>query len=500
MKHFDSIEVKQPQKNVFDLSNENKLSCKMAQLVPIYVEEVIPGDIFKVKTELMLRMSPLLAPVMHRVNVFTHYFFVPNRLVWSNWENFITGGPDGTYAGVPPAIIFADATKANFAKGTLADYLGIPSAPGAVTTAINMNAMVFRAYQHIYNEYYRDQNLQTKLVIANGDAGDDAVSYTLRTRCWEKDYLTSALPWAQRGAVVNLPITNTVTYKPPEVTAATAITAGQDVEAAQATNPSTLRFEAANPILEFDNINSISSILTLNELRRVTKLQEWLERNARGGARYVEQILSHFGVKVPDYRLQRPEYLGGGKSPIVISEVLQTAEGTGNVGRMAGHGISIGQSHGFKKEFLEHGYVIGIMSVLPRTAYNQGVPRHFSKTSKYDYFFPEFANLGEQEVYAKEAYCAYNDAAQNTEIFGYQERYAEYKYKNSEVHGDFKDTLSFWHMGRIFAAKPALNSAFVTSDPTTRIYAVPTGDTLWVQIYNDVQAVRPMPYYGTPSF
>lgn len=499
MKKFQSVQLQQPKKSVFDLGFESKLTCKMGDLVPIYMEEVVPGDVFKVRSELMLRMSPLVAPVMHRVDVFTHFFFVPNRLIWNNWELFATGGPDGTNNATIPVVGITNGNRAEFAKGTLADYLGIPSTGASVAGTWNISALPFRAYQQIYNDYYRDQNLQTAIAFQKGDSGDTATSWTMRKRCWEKDYFTSALPWTQRGSQVNLPIANQVVYKNPQATFNAVPTAGNTLQVMTSAQGTSIREGASNNLTQFDNISAVNSNISVNELRRVTKLQQWLERNATGGARYAEQILAHFGVRVPDFRLQRAEYLGGGKSPVVISEVLQTAEGTNAVGTMRGHGISVGSTHGFKKEFDEHGYIIGIMSVLPKTAYGQGIPKTFLRQTKFDLFWPLFANLGEQEVKDQELYANYT-ATQPVTTFGYQERYAEYKFRNSEIHGDFRDSLNMWHMGRIFGSAPALNSAFVSADPTTRIYAVQTGDTLWCQIYNDVQAIRTMPYYGTPSF
>jgi hypothetical protein len=249
--------------------------------------------------------------------------------------------------------------------------------------------------------------------------------------------------------------------------------------------------------------------VTINDLRRSIKLQEWLEKNARGGARYIEQIFSHFGVKSSDARLQRVEFLGGGKTPVVISEVLQTSATQAPeiaetpLASMAGHGISVGSTHEFTKFFEEHGIVMGIMSVMPKTAYQQGTPRMFTKFDKFDYYFPEFAHLGEQEIKNKEIYTT-NDATYNEGTFGYTPRYAEYKYRESRVCGDFRSNLNFWHLGRIFSSAPNLNSAFVHPDPTTlnRIFAVTDDNTqhLWCQVYHDIKAIRPMPKFGVPSF
>lgn len=510
---FKSTSYRSPKKNKFDLSYERKMSMQMGGLYPCYQEDIVPGDSFRVNSEVLLRLAPLLSPVMHRVNVNVHYFFVPYRLLWSEWEDFITGGEDGTANPPYPRIALSDQIDSEFfSEGSLADYLGLPTIPDGEeiqNTDNGISALPFRAYQLIYNEYYRDQNLIDKVPITknSGDittpAEQDA-TLRIRTRAWEKDYFTSSLPESQRGGEAEIPI-GTIS---PNYKSQTELTLGdgstpldgnlESVNGALSTlgtPPQTLNVENLD---DFD-VDPVS----INELRKANRLQQWLERSMRGGSRYIEQILSHFGVRSSDQRLQRPEYLGGGRQPVVISEVLQTSstDATTPQGEMAGHGISVGNANSFQKTFEEHGIVLGIISVLPKTTYQQGIHRMWTKFDKFDYYFPEFAHLGEQEVKGREIFTDYQNQANWEDTFGYQERYAEYKHRNNEVAGDFRSSLAFWHMGRIFTSAPSLNENFVTSDPTKRIFAVTeqTVDNLYVQIYHNVSALRPMPYHSIPQ-
>ena len=550
---FTTVATKKPKKSLFDLSFDNKLSLDMGKLVPILVQEVVPGDKFQLQAQIMLRFAPMLAPIMHRVDVYTHYFFVPNRLIWNDWEDFITGGKDGTLSPVPPHFNMFEtkmAGKGDFLKpGTLFDYMGCPavSNPSIINSgagASSISSLPFRAYQLIYNEYYRDQNLMDEVDFSKGSGKENHVIIekllNLRNRCWQKDYFTSALPWTQRGAEVTLPIAGeaNVIKNPQAGTGDNAAffraryqnngslaanasldtnVAGQ-IRANPGTNPGAIQIEPVPSTSgEYPLIADLTNAtaVTMNELRRAEKLQQWLEKNARGGARYVEQILSHFGVVSSDARLQRPEYLGGGKTPVVISEVLQTSASQPDSAQAnpAGNGISVGTSHRFNKFFEEHGFIIGIMSVLPKTAYQQGLPRFFQRTDKFDYYYPEFAHLGEQEVLNSEVYLdpTAQNGHYNTATFGYQSRYAEYKYNADTVHGDFRESLNFWHLGRIFntisptgegIGKPVLNSEFVESSPSNRIFNVTSDDVnhLWAEVYQDIKAIRPMPKYGTPQF
>jgi len=505
MKLFNQNARTRVPRNKFNLSHERKLSLNMGELIPILLEEIVPGDKFKVSSEIMMRLAPMIAPIMHRVNVYTHYFFVPNRIVWNEWESFITGGRQGDELPVSPYIGISETTKNLFGKGMLGDYFGIPPIDQStvVENGIELSVLPYRGYAEIFNEYYQDQNLSTPIAYDKGSGSQTWAEFNLindlQKRAWEKDYFTSALPWSQRGGDVTMPVTysdhvrlqNQDGSDPTPPVTLTGLGSGEETW-----------LDGNGNWMTMDNIDGI----TVNDLRRSVRLQEWLEKTARGGSRYIEQILSHFGIKSSDARLQRPEYLGGGVNPVVISEVLNTAGDPAGgvsavVGDMAGHGVSVGNNFAFNKSFEEHGYVFGIMSVLPKTTYQQGIERHWTRKDKFDYYFPEFANLGEQEIKNQEIYAQYDAAANREGTFGYQSRFAEYKFKNSSVHSDFRDTLDFWHMGRKFDALPALNQTFIESDPTTRIFAVEDEqeDKLYCQIYNNVSALRPMPYFGTPT-
>jgi len=518
MKQFENVRIKKPTKSVFDLSHERKMSMNMGDLVPCFVSEVIPGDNFRLNMEMLVRMQPLIAPVMHRMNVSTHFFFVPYRLVWDAWEEFITGK-----VATMPMIKGLESgfhLSALVNNGTLADYLGIPvtrykEMDDVLLDAIPFSQIPFRAYQLIYNEYFRDQNLITEITNYKGsddyDIEDSEATdlMTIRKRCWEKDYFTSALPTAQRGTPVLFPLVGDAPVAGKLRVSTYGHTAPADGDI-RVDNSIDDTIEDANgvPLAVFPTGDGLrvdltgATSTTVNDMRTAYAIQRWLEKSMRFGQRYIEQLLGVFGVRSRDSRLQRPEYLGGGKMPLTISEVLQNSPPNADYetpqGNMAGHGVTAGNINGFSRYFDEHGIIIGIMSIMPRTAYSQGLPKLFFKASPYEFLTPDFAHIGEEPVYNKELYLC--DKLDEMNVFGYQPRYTDYRYMNDTIHGDFRDNLSYWHMARKFSAAPCLDETFVTANPTSEIFAVedPAFHKILVQSYAHCKVSRSLPYWGEP--
>lgn len=465
-------------RNKFSLSNYKLLSCDMGELVPIGLTEVLPGDSIQQSTSLLLRCSPLVAPVMHPVHVYIRHFFVPSRILWDDFEDFITGGPDGLNASVFPTIAL---TNSNGGVGSLADYLGIVGT--AVTQAYN--ALPFRAYAMIYNEFFRDQDLQTELALSKASGLDSTTSILLKNSNWEKDYFTTARPWEQKGPAVNIP----VWPNGQNVQARTAAAPNTNVAmAVSGANPGNVQVpNAGSPNTQFRFGDQTGLQISIDLLRQAFAVQRFEEARARYGSRYVE-YLRYLGVRSSDARLQRPEYLGGGKQTIQFSEVLQTAEGTDPVGDLKGHGIAAMRSNRYRRFFEEHGYIMSLMTVRPKTVYVQGSPRLWNKRTREEFWQKELEHIGQQEVTVGEIY---GPSLSPGAVFGYQNRYEEYRRTASTIAGEFRtSTLDYWHMARIFSSEPALNSAFVTANPTKRTFAVQNIDGLYVEAHHSIQARR----------
>lgn len=449
------------------LNNYKLTTLDMGQLVPVQVQEVLPGDSMLMETNALVRCSPMLAPVMHPTTIRFHHWYVPSRILWSQWEDFITGGADNQNADTIPTITL---TQAMIDSG-LPDYFGIPPVVG-----LEINALPFRAYNKIYNEFYRDQDLVTEV------AEDDI---TVKNVAWGKDYFTTARPWAQKGADLTLPIGTTA-----PLVRADGLTSANVSDVSLSTTGNLHTGLLAGNTVDNELIADLTNAtgVTANDFREFFALQRYAEARSQYGSRYNE-YLRYLGVNPSDARLQRPEYLGGGKSQLQFSEVLQTADTTnGVVGDMKGHGISALKTRRTKRYFEEHGYVITLMSVVPKALYQDGVARMWLKQDKEDFFQKELQNIGQQPLKLGEIDATTPANVHNT--FGYTDRYNEYTWSPSQVSGDFRSTLDFWHMGRKFATTPALNQTFTDCVPTKRIFAEQTTNPLWCMINNKVTARR----------
>lgn len=501
----------------FSLSHYKLFSCDMGELVPIGLTEVLPGDTFQHSTSALIRVSPLLAPVMHPVHVRIHHWFVPLRLLWDDFESFITGGPDGMDTSSPPYVALSyDAgppeTGVN-QVGMLPDYLGIPPQVDFAAGS-QISALPFRAYALIFNEWYRDQDLVAAVGFDTASGQDTTTNLALKNVAWEKDYFTTARPWTQKGPEVTIPLVGNAPVTgigvTPQNQAPTASTV--NVKDSTGNTSYTQHWNASGGFVEieadaagtggkpniFADLSGVSAA-SINDLRLAFALQRYEEVRARYGSRYTE-YLRYLGVRSSDARLQRPEYLGGGKQTIQFSEVLQTGvtsdgDDTVGVGNLKGHGIGAIRSNRYRKFFEEHGFVMTLMSVKPRTMYVQGLPRLWHRRVKEDYWQRELQHIGQQEVYRREIYAIDGALAQ---VFGYQDRYDEYRRMESSVGGEFRTTeLDFWHYARKFGSAPTLNSSFVTSVPTKRVNAVQTNDVLWVMANHQIQARRQVAATGS---
>jgi hypothetical protein len=504
-----------PKYNTFDLSHDKRMTLKMGDIIPVMALDVLPGDKFTVETSHLTRMMPLIAPVMHNVKVKVRYFFSPNRLVWDNWEDFITGPESATDTDEPThPTITASATPSS-----LMDYMGVGTSNFLGGNNVTVNALPFAHYNLIWNEYFRDQNLQQELDATLVDGNNPTGFGTIQKVAWKHDRFTSALPFTQKGPEVTLPVMdpNANIGLSFDASANTTHEAYRD-STAQLVGNATIGTNSGGTLinqnggqrlkLDITGANYISGSdlniqsATINELREAFAIQKWLELNARTGNRYTEHIQAHFGVKPQDSRLQRPEEFGGSVSNIQFSEVLQTAGTTSTgqdasaLGTMGGHGISASGSRKASYYAQEHGWVFALAYVVPETTYYQGVPPKFSKIDRYDYYQPLLAHLGEQPVKNKELYAQGNSTDEQT--FGYLPIYDEYRHELNSVHGLMKTDLEHWHLGRKFAGTPQLNGTFISCNPSDRIFAVEEEESVIAHVYNDVKVQRKVPYYGTP--
>lgn len=458
----------------------------MGELIPVGNFEVLPGDSIRMATSALVRVSPLLAPVMHPVQVRIHHWFCPYRILWSSWEDFITGGDDG----VGPAFPVINANT-NGAAGKIMHYCGLPTTSEGT---VNVSDMPVRAYNTIWNENYRDEDLVTAVSpTANGDI--------LRVS-WEKDYFTTARPWSQKGPAVTLPLGtsapvisdgNPIGWRDQAGTLKQIQLTNAASTVALATNAGASGLaRAASAAAQSGYVADLSTATAaaVNDLRRAMALQRYQEARAQYGHRYTE-YLRYLGVRSSDARLNRPEYLGGGKATISFSEVLRTATtaaDTSPVGDMSGHGIAGVRSRSFVRFFEEHGIVMTLASVRPRAMYTNGIKREWNRTTKEDFWQKELELIGQQPVLNKEVYSPHVTPGGT---FGWQDRYAEYRHAPSYVCGDFRTTLNDWHMARIFGAAPSLNSAFIQCDPGVRSFADQTAaDKLWCMFSHSIQARR----------
>lgn len=511
-------------RSLMSLSNTKALTCDMGELVPVGLTEVLPGDTFQQSSSAFLRMQPMLAPIMGvPVTCSLHHFFVPTRILWEDFESFITGGEEGDDESVHPTITFAGGIPI----GSLGDYLGLPTGVNGIT----VSAIPFRAYALIYNDWYRDSQLQTRLALSLASGPDSTTSVVLKNRNWEKDYFTSARPFEQLGPSVSIPLGGTIPIdavsdipvKTSSLQPTMATTGGTGAQWANAPlasyasgaaglgspqamgsgthnvfwgNETGMELQIADIAGKLEGDLSGSTAVNIRVLREALALQRFEEARNMYGGRYVE-LLRAWGVNSSDARLQRPEYLAGGQNNIQISEVLATAETDDVVvGDLKGHGIGGVRSNRYRRYFEEHGYVLTLMSVKPRTMYVQGIPRTWNRRTKEDYFNPEFQFVGQQPILNKELYAAHGSP---DGVFGYQDRFDEYRRIENTVAGEFRDTLDFWGLWRLFDTPPALNSAFIESVPSDRIFAVPSADVLQVQVKHSIQARRKVAAHVTPK-
>nr|DAP59912.1 MAG TPA: major capsid protein [Microviridae sp.] len=525
---FSQIPSTQIPRSVFDRSHGYKTTFNSGFLVPFYVDEVLPGDSFKLTATLFARLATPIVPFMDNLYLETFFFFVPNRLVWDNWQKF-----NGEQKNPSDSTDFLIPTVSgtNVQNQTLWDYFGLPT---NVNEALKVNALPFRAYNLIFNEWFRDENLQESLKVPTGDGPDNLSDYSLVRRGKRHDYFTSCLPWPQKGpgveisiggsADVSIPAGNSLgqialnengaltvfpyakTYRLDTGSRSRVIDSFylQNSEGSEPGSSSFVNVGVTIPALTGTANLSSATPISINDLRQAFQIQKLYERDARGGTRYTEILRSHFGVISPDARLQRPEYLGGSSARISINPVQQTSatNETTPQGNLAAYGVASDSFHGFSKSFVEHGYVFGFVNVRADLTYQQGLNRMWSRQGRFDFYWPVLAHLGEQAVLNKEIYA--QGTADDDRVFGYQERYAEYRYYPGQITGKFRSTdpqpLDSWHLAQKFSSLPTLSSQFIQDDPPVeRVIAVQNEPQFLFDSYIRLKCARPMPVYSVPG-
>ncbi len=507
----------------FDTQYAHKTTFDAGYLVPIYCDEVLPGDVHRVKATMFARLATPLFPVMDNLHLDTHFFFVPNRLVWTNWVKFMgeqTNPGDSTSYVIPTTT----SPAGGYAVGSLFDHFGLPTA-GQITgsNTVTHSVLPLRCYNLIFNTWYRDENLQNSVAQNTGDGPDTYTDYTMLRRGKRKDYFTGALPWPQKGASVSLPLGTTAPIysnnTPPNLKNVTSggtaamgysgsLNLGIVTPTGSWTAGSAVVFDGANTGLYADL--SAATAATINQLRQSFQIQKLLERDARGGTRYTELLRAHFGVLPEDFRLQRPEVIGVGSTYVNVNPIAQTSAtsisgGATPLGNLAAMGTALASGHGFTYHAKEHGYIIGIVSIRADLTYQQGLPKMWSRSTRYDFYFPVFATLGEQAILNKEIYVT--GTSTDNDVFGYQERWAEYRYKPSQITGLFKSTsagtIDAWHYAQKFTSLPTLNTTFIQETPpvdrTTAVGSAANGQQFLMDAFFDCKMARPMPMYSVPG-
>nr|QJB19036.1 MAG: major capsid protein [Microvirus sp.] len=511
LSHFSQVPEAEIQRSTFDRSTGLKTTLNAGELIPIFVDEVLPGDTHNLKDYLMGRLSTPIVPFMDNLYLDTHYFFVPTRLVWDNWEKFngAQKNPGDSTSYIVPTMVSTAVT--GYPSLSIYDHFGIPPK----VAGLEHTSLPLRCYNLIWNEWYRDQNLQNSVNVNTGDSADPASDYTILKRGKRKDYFTSALTSPQKGPAVNLPLgTSAPVNRVPNAsywkafnqgTNTAAVNGNMQVNSGNITNTTQSISLDPNGGLVADL--STATAATINSLRLAFQVQRMYERDARGGTRYVEILKAHFNVTSPDFRLQRPEYVGGSTTKMSSTAVPQTSstDGVSPQGHLSAYSVVSGEGNGFNHSFVEHGYIIGLVSLRADLNYQQGLNRMWSRKTRFDFYWPALSHLGEQAIYNKEIYAQGTaGAGADDQVFGYQERHAEYRYKPNEIHGAFRSSyatpLDMWHLAQKFTSLPALNASFIEeAPPVNRILAVTTEPHIILDVWFDLSSTRPMPVYAVPG-